>query len=155
MAIIFVGTFILEYILFRSLSRVQVLGHRLRGCRVHILYGCFLLLDPLTLCFANSKRLGGHTQWVHFFKSARHSEALHSTSWLHSRKHSNYACSYPTRSGGTRRLLSLTMTRSGAWRTRVLGVSHRGTAWMGPRMAHDLLKHARQGGVDFKLFRST
>ena len=24
---------------------------------------------------------------------------------------------------------------------------------MGPRMAHDLLKDARQGGVDFKLFQ--
>ena len=27
-----------------------------------------------------------------------------------------------------------------------------GTTWMGPGMAHDLLKDARQGGVDFKLF---
>jgi len=26
----------------------------------------FFLLDPLTLCFANSKRLRGYTQWVHF-----------------------------------------------------------------------------------------
>ena len=34
-------------------------------------------------------------------------------------------------------------------------VPHGGATWMGPRMAHDLLKDARQGGVDFKLFRST
>ena len=28
----------------------------------------FFLLDPLTLCFANSKRLGGYTQQVHFLE---------------------------------------------------------------------------------------
>ena len=33
--------------------------------------------------------------------------------------------------------------------------SLRGTTRMGPGMVHDLLKDARQGGVDFKLFRST
>ena len=41
------------------------------------------------------------------------------------------------------------------WRTRVPGVPHGGTTWMGPGMAHDMLKDVRQGGVDFKLFRST
>ena len=40
-----------------------------------------------------------------------------------------------------------------SWRTRVLGVPHGVTTWMGPGMAHDLLKDMRQGGVDFKLFQ--
>jgi hypothetical protein len=45
------------------------------------------------------------------------------------------------------------MIRSRAWRTRVLGVPHRGATQMGPGLAHDLLKDARQGGMDFKLFQ--
>ena len=113
----------------------------------------FFLLDPLTLCFANSKRLGGYTQWVHFPKKCTSPEALQSTSWLHSRKHSDYTCFYSARSGGTRRPPSSTMTRSRAWRTRVLGVPHRGVTQMGPGLAYDLLKDVRQGGMDFKLFQ--
>ena len=45
------------------------------------------------------------------------------------------------------------MTRLGASRARVLGVPHEGTSWMGPGIAHDLLKDVRQGGMDFKLFQ--
>jgi hypothetical protein len=45
------------------------------------------------------------------------------------------------------------MIRSRAWQTRVLGVPHRGATQMGPGLAHDLLKDARQGGMDFKLFQ--
>ena len=39
------------------------------------------------------------------------------------------------------------------WWTRVLGVSYGSSTRMGPRMAHDLLKDARQGDMDFKLFQ--
>ena len=46
-----------------------------------------------------------------------------------------------------------TMILASVWRTKVLRVSHGGTPRMGPVMAHDLLKDARQGGVDFKLFQ--
>ena len=42
----------------RSLSRVQVLSHRLGGCRVHILYGCFFLLDPLNYLFQTIRGSG-------------------------------------------------------------------------------------------------
>ena len=51
-------------------------------------------------------------------------------------------------------LLTLTFfLQSTHERTNVLGIPHKGTPWMGPRMAHDLLKDTRQGGVDFKLFQ--
>jgi len=35
----------------------------------------------------------------------------------------------------------------------VLGIPHEGTTHIGPGMAHDLLKDAGQGDVDFKLFQ--
>jgi len=112
------------YSLIRSLFRVLVLGCRLRAAGYISSMDIFFLLDPLTLCFSNSKRLGGYTQWVHFHEKRTPLEFLKSTSCLRSWKHSNDACFYSARPRGTRRLLSLTMTHSRAWWTRVLGVPH-------------------------------
>jgi hypothetical protein len=143
-------TLIHEYILFRSLFWVLVLGRRLGDYRVHILYGCFSF-DPLTLCFKQQEAWGIHSVSALLQKKCTSSGDLQSTSWLCSRKHSDFACFYSPYLGATRRLLSSTMTHSGTWWTRVLGVSHSDATRTGPRLNHDLLKDARQGGVDFKL----
>jgi hypothetical protein len=47
------------------------------------------------------------------------------------------------------------MICSGAWWTRVLGVPYRDETQMGLGLDYDLLRDARQGGMDFKLTRST
>jgi hypothetical protein len=113
-------TLIPEYILFKSLFWVPVLGHRLRGYRVHILYEYFFFWSSNSL-FQTTRGSGGYTQWVHFVKSAHHLGVFKSTSWLHSWKHSNYTCFYSAYLGATRRLPSSTMICSGAWQT--IGIS--------------------------------
>jgi hypothetical protein len=64
-------------------SSKQVPRYRLEGCGIHVLRICFLFFPRkfaekiLQLFIPNSKRLGGYTQWVHFFaKSALHSVVL-------------------------------------------------------------------------------
>jgi hypothetical protein len=61
----------------------KIPGFRLGGCGIHVLRECFLFFSrnfvekTLQLFVPNSKRLGGYTQWVHFFaKSALHLEVL-------------------------------------------------------------------------------
>jgi hypothetical protein len=97
---------------------------------VHILYGCFSS-DPLTLCFKQQEARGLHSMSA-LFESAHHPGIFQSTSWLYLRKHSDYTWFYSAYLGATRRLLSLAMTCSRTWRTRVLGVPYRNGTWMGP-----------------------
>jgi hypothetical protein len=154
MTAIIAFTLILEYILFRSLFRVSVLEHRLGGYRVHILYECFFFWPSNSLfqtVRGSRATLSECTFWkVHItqeFFRAPHGFTHESTRTT--------LVSTQQYLGATRRIPSPTMICLGAWRTRVLGVPYRDGTRMGLKLDHDLLRDARQGGVDFKLTRST